>query len=130
MKKILLTTAGTGTAFSYATAIAKNFPDLEVFTADIYAAEFVPTSLFSKRHFVVPFSTDATYESIINEIIEIEGIDFYLPLIDEEIKLAHQSDLLSPKLVVNNQFFCNACTEKDSYHSLASFLLINLSRFQ
>ena len=124
MKKILLTAAGTGTAFSYATAIAKNFPGLEAFTADINEAEFVTASLFSKKHFVVPLSTDATYESAIKKIIEMEEIDFYLPLVDVEIKLAHQSDLLTSKLVANNIFFCNTCIEKDSYHSWASGLQI------
>ena len=124
MKKILLTAAGTGTAFSYATAIAKNFPSIEVFTADINAAEYVTASLYSKKHFVVPLSTEPTYESTIKKIVETEEIDFYLPLVDVDIERAHQSDSLSSKLVANNNIFCNACIEKDSYHSWALGLQI------
>lgn len=128
MTNILLTAAGTGTAFSYAVAIAKNFPELNLFTADVNAADNVTASLFSKKHFIVPYSTDATYETAIRRIIEKEKIDFYLPLVDVEIVIAHRSDFLRSKLVANNIKFCEACIAKDSYHSWASGLRIKTPR--
>ena len=115
MKKILITSAGTGTAFSYATAIAKNFSDLEIITADINPAQYVTASIYSKKHVVVPSSFDDNYRATLEKIITENQIDYYLPLIDLEIKNAYQSEYLTTKLVANNSYFCNAAIKKDCY---------------
>lgn len=120
MKKILITAAGTGAAFSYATAIAKNFPELEVMTADTNSAEYTTSSLFSKKHFKVPLSNSEDYKSELEDIIKSENIDFYLPLLDLEIYAAYESEILREKLIANNSNFCKACIKKDEYHIWAS----------
>lgn len=120
MSKILITAAGTGAAFSYATAIAKNFPQLEVYTADTNLPEYTTSSLFSKKHFKVPLSNSKDYEAEVESIIKNENIDFYLPLLDLEIYKAHESEFLKTKLIANNSDFCKACIEKDHYHIWAN----------
>lgn len=120
MNKILITAAGTGTAFSYVTAIAKNFPELEIITADTNSAEYTTSSLFSKKHFEVLSSASKDYKSKLEEIIRNENIDFYLPLLDIEIYAAHESDFLKNKLIANNKDFCKACIEKNTYHIWAN----------
>lgn len=124
MRKILITAAGTGTAFSYVTAIAKNFPELAIITADTNSANYTTAALFSKKHFEVASSVSEGYKENIIEIIGSEGIDFYLPLIDTEIDSAHDVYFLKEKLLANNKNFCRACLEKDKYHIWADELRI------
>ncbi len=120
MSKILITAAGTGAAFSYASSIAKNFPDLEVITADINEAEYTTAALYAKKHYQVPLSTSSDYQNVIANIITQENIDFYLPLLDLEIDAAQSNKVLKDKLVANNSEFCQACIAKDDYHTWAS----------
>jgi predicted ATP-grasp superfamily ATP-dependent carboligase len=117
--KILITSAGTGTAFSYVNAIAKNFNFLSVITADINPAEYVTSSIYSEKHFQVPMFSDEKYSSEIESILIEEDVDYYLPLIDEEINKAFNSEILKKRLVANSKDFCNACIRKNSYHDWA-----------
>ncbi len=119
MSKILITAAGTGAAFSYANSIAKSFPELEIVTADINEAPYTTAALFANKHYKVPLSTSSDYQHAIASIIEKEDIDFYLPLLDLEIEAAQKNEVLKNKLVANNGKFCQACIEKDNYHTWA-----------
>lgn len=136
MKKILITAAGTGTAFSYVTAIAKNFPELEMITADTNAATYTTSSLFAKKHFQIPALAEESFNEKLEKIIDSEGIDFYLPLLDMEIRNAHDSKYFKNILVANDRNFCKACIEKDKYHiwankeNIKTPLMLNRSQLQ
>ncbi|NWK80878.1 ATP-grasp domain-containing protein [Acinetobacter sp. SwsAc4] len=124
MTKILITAAGTGTAFSYVNSIAKNFPQLEILTADTNVSEHVTSSLFAKKHYVV---TDINSNTLLKELEDISvenNISFYLPLIDLEIKKSFSSNILSKILVSNSKKFCEDSLEKNNYEK--NFNLNNL----
>ncbi|MFP6842490.1 MAG: ATP-grasp domain-containing protein [Acinetobacter sp.] len=133
MSRLLLTAAGTGTAFSYATAVAKNFSDLELFTADINSSEYVTASLFSKKHFRVNSIYSSNYNKEIEGIVINNNINFYVPVLDVEFLSAFQSDKISSVLVSNSYLFCSKCIEKSNYQvsfgdvGLALPTLINIS---
>lgn len=119
MRKILITAAGTGTAFSYITAIGKNFPELSIVTADTNSSEYITGSLFSEKHIQICSVASENYISELSRIISNESIDFYLPLIDFEIHKALSSGF-DKIAVTNNYEFCNSCIKKDGYQVWAS----------
>ncbi len=115
--RLLITAAGTGTAFSYATAVAKNFPSIELVTADTNSAEYVTASLFSVKHYQVHENTSPKFIDELLAIVENERISHYIPLIDTEAVAAHDHPALATRLRANNLAFCRACIQKDLYPS-------------
>lgn len=128
MINILITAAGTGTAFSYATAIAKNFSDVVLYTADTNSSDLVTSSLFAKEHMVLESIYSNEYTSCLEKIITEKGIDFYIPLIDLEILNAYKSKLLNEKMAANSFDFSNNCINKNSYESSFSVKNIKFPR--
>lgn len=117
MKNILMTAAGTGTAFSYAVAIAKNFEDeIALFTADTNPEEFVTSSLFSKKHFQAESIYSKEYLSNIKDILSENKIDLYIPLIDLEVEQSSKDEMLREYLAANEHPFVKNCIEKSNYH--------------
>lgn len=113
--KVIITAAGTGTAFSYATATAKNFPEIKLYTADTNPGKLVTSSLYSEKHFQTKSIYDTSYYNDLSEIIEINEIDYYIPLIDEEVINAYSHSLLKNKILANSLEFCKSCIEKNNY---------------
>lgn len=88
-KTILLGSAGTGTAFAAACAIRREWNDaVKIVSMDTNPSYLVTTSLISDVFKQVkPFES----ENYINELIEIinnEKVNYYLPLMPEEFKIA------------------------------------------
>lgn len=126
--KILITAAGTGTAFSYATAIAKNFPETKLFTADTNPKELVTASLYSEEHFQTKnIYEEGFYDELIVILKKME-IDYYIPLIDEEIVKAYSHPELENKISANCVEFCNNCIEKDRYNKSFAIEGLNFAR--
>lgn len=118
-KNVLVTAAGSGTAFAYCQSIAKNFPSIKLTTADINSQEFVTSSLYADEHVILsPFKKDQ-YLNVINRLIKKFNIDYYIPIIDTEIYFASQnSNNISCQVIVNSVDFCQAAVRKSKYDSL------------
>lgn len=112
---ILITAAGTGTAFSYAQAISKNFPSVKLFTADTNPEELVTSSIFAENHFQVDSFKSEKYFNKLNELINDFEIDWYLPLIDQEIFLSYEKINAHEKLASNSLEFCKSSVFKRNY---------------
>ena len=118
MKKILFSGAG-GSIFPYMfEALEKKY---EVYAMD--ADEKVKYMYPNKRVYIVPKVNDVNFEDEISKIILDNNIDFYVPLIDEEIikaiKIARKLGIkvLSPsenfvKLCLNKYHLMNVLAEK------------------
>lgn len=115
MNNVLITAAGTGTAFSYASAIAKNFDNINLYTADINKEEFVTSSLFAKKHLITQSIYSNAFYTDLEQLILKENIDFYIPLIDEEVINAIRYPTLKKYAAVNHINFCQNCIEKNNY---------------
>lgn len=117
--KLLLTAAGTGTAYSYALAKAKHFQNLSLFSADTSPAELVTTSLYATEHVIFPTFTEDDYLPHLNNAINQHGIEFYLPIIDQEIAFSSTSqENINCRVIANNPSFCRAATLKSQYRTL------------
>ncbi|WP_286784720.1 MULTISPECIES: ATP-grasp domain-containing protein [Pseudomonas] len=117
--KLLLTAAGTGTAYSYALAKAKWFPNIVLFTGDINVAEQVTASVFADEHIVLPrFDENGFLDSVENQI-RSNAIDSYIPLIDGEVVLAAEAaNRLTVRVASNGLAFCRAAIAKSRYAEL------------
>jgi hypothetical protein len=113
--KILVTAAGTGTAFSYASAIAKSFPEVTLYTADTNPGELVTSALYAEKHFQTKSIYEGEFYTELAKVIEQNKINYYIPLIDEEIVKSSNHPLLKDKVAANSVLFCNSCIEKDRY---------------
>lgn len=86
---LLLTAAGTGTAWAYALTLAQQFPEARLVTADTNAAAWCSAAQFAARHVAWPlFEAGDAYLAQLNALIEAEGVTHYLPIIDPEIDFA------------------------------------------
>jgi carbamoylphosphate synthase large subunit len=88
MKKILLTSAGTGSAFAMAEAVINNFKDkLELFLCDINPKELVSAASLTDNFFQAPLITDKDYSTFMVNLILSQNIDYCIPFIDLDISL-------------------------------------------
>jgi len=116
MLKLLVTAAGTGTAFGYAQAKARWFPGIALFTGDVNPAERVTASLYAERHLLLPPSTADDYIRALDGVLREWGIDVYIPLIDSEVvQAASLREALPVRLACNSREFCDAATAKSRY---------------
>ncbi|WP_202758966.1 ATP-grasp domain-containing protein [Delftia acidovorans] len=116
MPRILITAAGTGTAFGYAQAKARWFPEIALFTGDVNSAEEVTASLYAERHFVLPPSAADDYLHTVEGLLRQWAIDAYIPLIDSEVTQASiLRDMLLARIACNGRDFSEAATAKSRY---------------
>lgn len=114
--RLLLSAAGTGTAFGYAQAKARGFPDIELWTGDIHPAGHVTASLYAQQHVQLPPSADADYFPFLERLLREQRIDVYLPLIDSEVAGATEHrDSLAARIASNSMAFCQAAIAKSRY---------------
>lgn len=113
--KLLITAAGTGTAFSYTVAIAKNFSQIQLYTADTNSSDFVTSALYAEKHYQTKSIYEVNFYNELSNIIKTNEIDHYIPLIDEETVKAHSLPLLKSKIAANSLEFCKKCIEKTGY---------------
>lgn len=114
--RLLISAAGTGTAFGYAQAKARWFPDIALFTGDIHPAEQVTASLFAEQHLLMPESMDESYFPVLEDFLRMHSIDAYIPLIDGEVaQAAALRAALPAKAACNSKKFCEAAMAKSRY---------------
>lgn len=123
--RLLVTAAGTGTAFSYATAIAKNFSKVKLYSADTNPSELVTTALYAEEHFQTKSIYETGFYNDLSKIIEAHEINHYIPLIDQETVKAQSFPFLKARLATNSLEFCEKCIEKNNYNQ--SFKVEGLS---
>ncbi|HET6225877.1 MAG TPA: ATP-grasp domain-containing protein [Bacteroidia bacterium] len=111
IKKRLLISGLGGSLFPYLHEKLKNRYAIFYVDADATLAALYPDYNF----FPAPFVTHSSYPSFIKNLVQQHAIDVYIPLIDEEIEVAHAIkhdcpalQLLSPKLA-----FCKIAMRKD-----------------
>lgn len=83
MKKILISGLG-GSLFPYLSNYLLGKYELVFIDSNPYLKKVYPTYNF----YTAPLVTDSNYEVFIKEIIQKEKVDFYIPLIDEELIFA------------------------------------------
>ena len=87
-KHILITAAGTASAWHLCNCINEDFNDFfTIHTADINPDYLIPSSVISKHHHQIPLVIDEGYEEKIFEILEREKIDLIIPLIDKDVEI-------------------------------------------
>ncbi len=108
--KLLLSGLG-GSLFPYLHEKLKNTYDLFYVDADASLKELYPHYNF----YPAPLVTSSSYPDFIKNIIKQHSIDVYIPLIDEEINVAHQikDQIPSLKLLSPNLSFCETAMRKD-----------------
>ena len=92
-KKILLSGLG-GSLFPYLHEKLKDTYDLFYVDADSSLKRLYPDYNF----FPAPLVVDSSYINFIKDIIITHSIDVYIPLIDEEIEVAHKIKAQLPSL--------------------------------
>ena len=116
MTAILLGAAGTGTSFAIASRLRAVWGDaVRIVSVDINPQELVTTSLLSDAFIQVPLADDPAYESRIRNILLSEGIDIYVPILNEEHVVA-QAIIEDPDFgdldVWSSELYAR-CTDKD-----------------
>ena len=112
---LLITAAGTGTAWGYIRAVRKHYPALRLITADSNPKHLVAGSCLADMHAVFPLFEPSTYGSVIREAIDRLGITHYLPVIDPEIVFATAQDDLPCTVLAPDAKFCRMASEKSMY---------------
>jgi carbamoylphosphate synthase large subunit len=85
---VLLSSAGTGTAFASTLALRRNWGDtIKIIVADSNPQNLVTCSLISDKYYQVPLNHEAAFKDTIEKIILDENVDTYIPFIDHEIYL-------------------------------------------
>jgi carbamoyl-phosphate synthase large subunit len=119
MKKLLLSGLG-GSLFPYLDKALKN--EFELFYLDSNSSL---KNLYADLNFkAAPMVKDQSYESLVIDLIRKKGIDYYIPLIDEELTLAKaQIEKNAPvHVLAPERSFIDLCLNK---YELMKFLKVN-----
>lgn len=84
-KKLLISGAG-GSLFPYLTDVLSEKYDVILTDSSELVKKLYPESDIR----IVPKVVDPSFEKTMTDIIKNEGVDYYIPLIDEEILIAHR----------------------------------------
>jgi carbamoyl-phosphate synthase large subunit len=108
--RILLSGLG-GSLFPYLHEKLENKYDLFYVDSDSSLKELYPNYNF----YAAPLVTDLAYPGFVKNLIKQDSIDIYIPLIDEEIEVAHKIKSEVPKLnlLSPNLSFCRLALRKD-----------------
>ncbi|RMB08615.1 ATP-grasp domain-containing protein [Eilatimonas milleporae] len=89
MSVVLLGGGGTGTAFAIAGRLRASWGmDIRLVVTDIFEAKLVTTSLLADAFHTVPRADDPAFEAALRDIMTSENITTYIPILNDEIKLA------------------------------------------
>lgn len=117
-KKVLITSAGTGSAFATAEAVAENFGDkLDLYISDINCKELVSASIFTNNFIQSKPIFDDDYELFITDILNNNNFNFCIPFIDIDIQIlaslfSNGSISNKLKLHVTSSDIANICADK------------------
>lgn len=112
---LLITSAGTGTAYAYVLAVRKYFPALRVITADTNPRNLVAGSCLADRHVVLPSFDPNSYGEHIAKVLAQHGVTHYLPIIDPEILFATEWHEPICTVMAPDVKFCRNACEKSLY---------------
>lgn len=127
--RLLLTGAGTGTAFSYAAAVAQRHPNVALVTGDIHPAPLVSAALFAQRHVQLPPVADVRFHAALLAAIAENRITHYLPILDPEIRLAAEARSELPvELLAPSARFVTFANDKHLYPSVFAELGLRTPR--
>lgn len=89
MPVVLLTAAGTGTAFAAAAALRRHWADgVKIVAADTNPPHLVATALLADVSERLPLSSASDFVPALEGVIRKHAVDTYFPFIDSEIALA------------------------------------------
>jgi hypothetical protein len=114
---LLLTAAGTGTAFAYALAFAQHVPQGRLITADTNPAALVSAACLAAAHVQLPpVAETGSYLDALDATIRDHGITHYLPIIDPEIAFAaSMRDRIPAEVIAPPADFAELAIEKHRY---------------
>src|SRR3954468_4298916 len=109
-RRILLSGLG-GSLFPYLHEKLKDKYELYYVDADASLKAFYPSYNF----FPAPLVTHSSYPAFIKDIVDRYSIELYVPLIDEEIEVAHhiRNEIPSLELLSPTLDFCKMAMRKD-----------------
>lgn len=91
VKRVLITSAGTGSAYATAEAISLFFNDqIELYLADINDKHLVSSTNFKANFIKTPRINDSTYFDFVRNLIESIQFDIIIPFIDQDVKIFAQ----------------------------------------
>jgi hypothetical protein len=91
VKKVLITSAGTGNAYAAAEAVNMFFGDeVELFLTDINEKHLISSTNFKSNFIKTPRISDKAYIYFIRDILELTQLDIVIPFIDQDVKLFAQ----------------------------------------
>lgn len=89
MRVVLLGSGGTGTSFAIASRLKANWGnDVRLIVTDIFEKKLVSTSLLADVFYKVPYAKDPSFSKVLIDILKTEGVQTYIPILNDEIKLA------------------------------------------
>lgn len=112
---LLITAAGTGTAYAYVLAVRKHFPALRLITADTNPAHLVAGSCLADKHVVLPLFDPGIYTDTISNVITLYDVTHYLPIIDPEILFASAWEHPPCTVMTPDAEFCRNASNKSNY---------------
>jgi len=117
-RTVLLSSAGTGTAFASVMALRRNWGDsIKTITVDSNPRHLVTSSIIADKFIQVPLNSDIKFKKKLTEIIIEEEVDTYIPFIDHEIWVGakiYEEKLFSNKILVQakNSEIAEICDDK------------------
>jgi carbamoylphosphate synthase large subunit len=89
MRVVLLGAGGTGTSFAIASRLRAHWgSDIRLIVADINEPHLVTASLLADAYVRVPYANDPSFAQVVGDVIEREGVQTYIPILNDEIVLA------------------------------------------
>lgn len=103
-KNILVTGGGTAIAWHICQVCKKYYDDdVQLFICDINDKYLVPSSIYAKKFFKVPYPNDSKYLEVIKSILVNEKIDIVIPIIPEEnFLLSSDSDIVKTLKIISS----------------------------
>jgi carbamoylphosphate synthase large subunit len=89
MRVVLLGAGGTGTSFAIASRLRAHWgEDVRLIITDSNPAHLVTTALLADLCVQVPYASDPGFQALLEDLIEREGVQTYIPILNDEIVLA------------------------------------------
>lgn len=115
MKRIMILSAGTGTAWSIVQAIRNlRLDDIQLMACDINPPYLVHTSVYVDRFFQVPPIQNPDYYEVMLSLFKKEKIDILIPLIDWDLFLFSHDNSDLRRLNI-----CSTAPERNTFEMLS-----------
>jgi carbamoylphosphate synthase large subunit len=89
MRVVLLGAGGTGTSFAIATRLRANWGGrVRLIVTDIHEEHLVTSSVLADRFYKVPLANCPQFPTIVKQMIDNEGVETYIPILNEELCFA------------------------------------------